>query len=169
MARTGCEPQKFVARTGTRVKRRGGTLLLVMAAVLLRGATDVNAKSQVARGRYLVERVMVCGECHTPRVHGKPDFKRWLEGGPLPFVVSKKAAKYAPAIAGLPKGWSRAQFVRFMETGVTPNGVSARHPMPPFRLDSQDANAVADYLVSLKKPQVRTSAASPARRGDNRE
>lgn len=145
--------QKFVGREGNEIKCRYFGPMLVVAAttLLLCGTANAKQKSDAARGRYLVERVMVCGECHTPRTDGKPDLKRWLEGGPLPFVVSKKAAKYAPSIAGLPNGWTRAQFVRFMESGITPNGVPARHPMPSFRLDSEDANAVADYLVSLKK------------------
>ncbi len=151
MARTGSQPQKFFACEGTGVKCRGRILLAAAATLVLSAPSNVSAKSEVARGRYLVKRVMVCGECHTPRIHGKPDLKRWLQGGSLPFVVSKKAAKFAPSIAGLPNGWSRTQFVQFMETGEAPSGVPARHPMPPFRLDSEDANAVADYLISLKK------------------
>jgi mono/diheme cytochrome c family protein len=142
--------ERYFAHAALGMIRHGRLLLAVAAMLLLCGATNAK-RSEVARGRYLVERVMVCGDCHTPRIHGKPDRKRRFRGGPLPFEVSKRAAKYAPSIAGLPNGWSRAQFVHFMETGVTPSGVPARHPMPPFRLDSEDANAVASYLISLKK------------------
>src|SRR5271167_5276645 len=43
------------------------------------GATDV------ARGKYLVESVAVCGQCHTPTDgNGNPDRSRWLQGSSVP-------------------------------------------------------------------------------------
>ncbi len=129
-----------------------GAPILALAALLMCGASNVTSRADVAHGRYLVKRVMLCGDCHTPKIHGRPDLKRWLQGATLPFAVGPHDAKLAPSIAGLPAGWSKAQFVYFMETGVTPRGTHALHPMPPFRLDARDANSVADYLISLGKP-----------------
>lgn len=132
-------------------------LLLGAAMLLLCGAHARNAGSHsAARGRYLVERVMMCGDCHTPVIDGKPDRKRWLQGGPLFFTVPPGLASVAPPIAGLPRHWTREQFVRFMETGITPAGVRSRTPMPAYRLHADDAEAVASYLISLR--------ASPRRR-----
>jgi mono/diheme cytochrome c family protein len=127
-------------------------LLLGAATLGLCAAGNSSARNQsVARGQYLVERVMMCGDCHTPTVNGKPDRKRWLQGGPLPFRVAPGLASVATPIAGLPPGWTREQFVRFMETGASPGGVPARRPMPAYRLNADDANAVASYLSSLKR------------------
>ena len=39
----------------------------------------------VARGKYIVERVAMCGQCHTPRdTDGTPERARWLQGAPVP-------------------------------------------------------------------------------------
>lgn len=134
------------------MKHRGAPIL-APAALLLCGASNVTYRADVAHGRYLVKRVMLCADCHTPKIHGRPDLKRRLQGATLPFVTRPRDAKFAPSIAGLPVGWSKAQFVHFMETGVTPSGAHAPHAMSPFRLDVRDANSAAEYLISLGKPR----------------
>ena len=39
--------------------------------------------------------------------------------------------------------------VKFLTTGIDPGGNKARPPMPAFRLNGDDARAVAVYLRSL--------------------
>jgi mono/diheme cytochrome c family protein len=110
------------------------------------------ASVSVARGKYLVEQVGLCGDCHTPR-NDKGEFvkEQWLKGAtldfkpiaPVPVWVDK-----APAIAGLP-GWEKEAAIRFLMTGVASNGLPSRPPMPQFRFNVQDAQAIVAYLKSL--------------------
>ncbi|MGA8057185.1 MAG: hypothetical protein WB999_03025 [Candidatus Binataceae bacterium] len=136
-----------------------GLLLLVATTLLRSTAKCVMAQDHgpVARGRYLVEKVALCGDCHTPKIsNGELDRAHWLEGASAlpPFAACVKfpsgIATFAISIAGLPMGWSREQLARFLETGMTPNGVPARPLMPQFRLNPEDATAVASYLRSLR-------------------
>lgn len=109
--------------------------------------------AEIARGRYLVEAVAGCGDCHTPRdAQGAPVKHRSLAGAPIGFTPVGPVpqwATYAPALAGLPSGFDEKQLSQFLQTGVRPNGSPARPPMPQFRLDPQDAKAVAAYVRSL--------------------
>lgn len=108
----------------------------------------------VARGKYLVERASMCGDCHTPRnANGQPDRQRWLMGATLAFrpLHPMPWADKAPPIAGLP-GLTRPQAVQLLETGVLPNGQRLLPPMPQFRFSKRDAEAIVAYLKSLKKP-----------------
>ena len=106
----------------------------------------------LARGKYLVEGVGMCGDCHTPRnERGEPIKEQWLKGAVLDFkpaVPIPVWADKAVDIAGLP-GWERNAAIKFMMTGAVPNSVPARPPMPQYRFNRQDATAVVAYLKSL--------------------
>jgi hypothetical protein len=107
----------------------------------------------LTRGRYLVEHVGLCADCHTPR-NEKGQFVReqWLKGAALPFqpLVPMPWSPAAPPIAGLPS-MTEEQAVAFMQTGKRHDGSSARPPMPEFRFSADDASAVVAYLKSLAK------------------
>ncbi|MBC7907423.1 MAG: c-type cytochrome [Rhodospirillaceae bacterium] len=131
---------------------------VVMAAVMIAGqAAAADSPEQIARGRYLVENVGMCNDCHTPRgSRGEPDRTRSLAGAPIDFrptVPVRVWVSSAPAIAG-PKalGWSREQMVAFLSTGTTPDGRGSLPPMPMLRLNQDDAEAVAAYLASVPLP-----------------
>lgn len=132
-------------------------------AMLALGAGAAEKSGQLERGRYLVDSVGMCGDCHTPRgPMGQPDLQRPLGGTSLPFratVPMPAWAEAAPSVAG-PKalGWTRPQMVKFLETGMNPDGKEARPPMPMFRFKREDAEAVAAYLASLPAPIVTTNA-----------
>src|SRR5512146_2791193 len=101
-----------------------------------------DAAAKIARGRYLVEKVGVCYDCHSPRDQ-KGQFVRqqWLQGAPIvfkPTVPIPNWAEKAPKIAGLP-GWTEADAVRFLTTGIAYNGLPANPPMPPYRFSRADA------------------------------
>jgi mono/diheme cytochrome c family protein len=129
---------------------------LASAAVLL--AADTNnppaASPQIEQGKYLVERVGMCGDCHSPR-NDKGEFDRaqWLQGElisfkpdhPMPF------AAIAPPIAGLPSYAKDEAALKFLETGTNAAGKRAMAPMPQFRFNHEDALAVVAYLRSLKR------------------
>ncbi|MEJ1973604.1 MAG: hypothetical protein WDM96_14425 [Lacunisphaera sp.] len=59
-------------------------------------------------------------------------------------------APAAPAIAGL-EGFTTEQAVKFLMTGERPSGVAPRPPMPEYRMNRDDAQAVVAYLKSLKQ------------------
>jgi mono/diheme cytochrome c family protein len=128
--------------------------IALCSAILLAQKSKVHTPAAVgvARGKYLVEQVGLCGDCHTPR-DDKGEFvkEQWLKGAtldfkpiaPVPVWVDK-----APAIAGLP-GWEKDAAIRFLMTGVASNGLPSRPPMPQFRFNVQDAQAIVAYLKSL--------------------
>jgi mono/diheme cytochrome c family protein len=124
--------------------------LALAAAVAL--AAPAAAAPDIARGEYLVTRVVLCGDCHTPKAGGAPVAGKALAGAPFPGGPPNDPhfAHYAPAIAGLPAGRSAADVAVLLETGAYPDGQRMRPPMPPFRWDKADAAAGAAYLASLK-------------------
>lgn len=105
-------------------------------------------------GRYLVEQVAMCADCHTPLAKdGTPDMEKHLMGGLLVFAPAGDIPGWvglAPPIAGLPHGWTKQAMINFMSTGKKPGGIEAAPPMPRYRLSPTDAAAVAEYLASLK-------------------
>ncbi|PAW66476.1 MAG: hypothetical protein B9S34_07925 [Opitutia bacterium Tous-C1TDCM] len=112
-----------------------------------------NQDPLLLRGRYLVEHVGLCADCHSPR-NEKGEFVRalWLKGAALPFqpTVPMPWSPVAPPIAGLPT-MNLEQAVAFLRTGKRPDGTEPRPPMPQFRFSTDDAIAVAAYLKSLGK------------------
>lgn len=108
--------------------------------------------SRLARGKYLVTRVAMCIDCHSPRDEkGQFVHERWLQGAPLDFKATVPIpgwAEVAPPLAGLP-GWTEAQLVTFLTTGKDQKGAPAGPPMPQYRMSKEDASAVAAYLASL--------------------
>jgi mono/diheme cytochrome c family protein len=116
-------------------------------------AVVVDPAAKLARGKYLVEHVGMCADCHTPRGPGGVfDESRSLKGAPLgfaPTVPMPAWAGYAPPIAGL-HNYTDEQALAFLTTGKTIHGQPLRPPMPPYRFSSEDADAVLVYLRSLK-------------------
>jgi mono/diheme cytochrome c family protein len=111
--------------------------------------TEPNA---VARGKYIVEGVAMCTQCHTPRTNsGALDTPHWLQGAPLWLNPAKPVSGWplkAPRLAGLIAG-SDDDLIKLLTTGTWRNGQALRPPMPQFRMTRQDAAAVVAYLKSL--------------------
>ena len=140
------------------------TLFLIMSILFLgKGAlvaiaAERTAKPQpvnesVNRGRYLVDNVAMCIQCHTPRDgNGQLLLNDYLQGAPVPVKAPPNAKNWAlraPAIAGLP-GYDKNQAVRLLTQGITADGRTPNPPMPPFRFSRTDAEAIATYLESLR-------------------
>ena len=110
-----------------------------------------------ARGKYIVENVAICAQCHTPRDYdGNPDRAHWLLGASVPFNPVKPDPNWpltAPRIGGTPLPASDADMVKLLTTGIWTNGEHLRPPMPQFRLSQEDAEAVVAYLKSLNAQQ----------------
>lgn len=132
--------------------RRVGVLAssgVVLAAVIALGAS---ANPKVERGKYLVERASMCIDCHTPMTpKGEPDRTRWMMGSDVFFkaIVPVPAwADQAPSLAGL-VGYTDAQVLGILQNGLK-DGKPLRPPMPQFRFNREDAEAIAAYLRTLK-------------------
>lgn len=126
---------------------------LLMTAALLLTLVSAHAGAESAlieRGRYLVSGVGLCADCHTPMTDKGPNMSQWLMGAPIPFnpTIEMPWAPAAPPIAGLPT-MNHAQGVQFLMTGQRPDGSLPRPPMPGYRLNRDDAEAVVAYLKSL--------------------
>src|SRR5262249_55423255 len=96
-----------------------------------------------------------CSVCHTPAdSKGQPERSRLLQGTILPIVPKEKTENWAdrsPDItsSGLAGKWSEQDFIKFLMTGVDPEGHTRRGPRPRFHLTARDARAVVLYAKSL--------------------
>lgn len=109
-------------------------------------------QSQMDRGKYLVENVGMCEECHTPRLeNGDIDESRRLQGAAIwivPVHPMTNWAMRAPALAGLP-GFTDAEAETVLEQGIGPNGLPIQPPMHIFHMTPADAQAIVTYLRSM--------------------
>ena len=108
--------------------------------------------ARIERGRHLVEDVVLCADCHSPRdEHGEFVRGKWLRGSPLGFAPSLPMpawAAVAPRIAGLPT-YGDAEAVELLTKGNTNHGGSPRPPMPAFRFTADEAKAIIAYLRAI--------------------
>jgi len=106
------------------VKAKLLIVLFLFSAVLTN--KQVKSMSQAAGGdlieggKYIVEQVTLCTECHTPRDEkGNLQQTEYLKGAPVlvksPYPEMKWALK-APAIAGLP-GYTEERGIRLLTEG----------------------------------------------------
>jgi len=112
-------------------------------------------QSGVERGRYLVEHVSLCGDCHTPRnFMGVPDRSFYLAGakkGPLGEEIPNIAPDKETGIGE----WSRNDIAELLLTGTKPDldnvqGLMAEVIEAGYKnMKREDALAIADYLKSL--------------------
>jgi len=129
----------------------GALACAFLAACAQQEQAQLTGAALVERGDYLVNGVVLCGDCHTPRnADMSPDLSRRLQGAEIGESGPPEIfATYAPALAGRPGNYSEEQFVAFLQTGVRPDGSQPRPPMPPYRLNEDDARAVAAYIATL--------------------
>jgi mono/diheme cytochrome c family protein len=111
-------------------------------------ASDPKLNDVQNRGRYLVQALGHCGECHTPRNFlGAPVGSRHLAGGKGPS--DKKIPSITPARL---KSWSDADMKHFFATGELPDGDTVSETMAEVvrnttsQLTPQDVDAIIAYL-----------------------
>ncbi|HEX5212475.1 MAG TPA: cytochrome c [Pseudolabrys sp.] len=133
-------------------------LRLISAFALALAASIGAAHAQsdlVKRGDYLVNGILTCGNCHSPKgpqgdIPGKL-FSGGLSWDEPPFKVT------APNITqdkdtGIGK-WSDADLKKLLRTGIQPNGVHIAMIMPTgfyHIMTERDLNAVVAYLHTIK-------------------
>jgi hypothetical protein len=86
----------------------------------------------MTRGKYLVDRVAMCGECHTPRNDkGEIISGQYLKGAPIPVnplpYPNMKWAIKAPGIVGL-IGYTNQQGIRLLTEGIAADGLFRTRP-----------------------------------------
>ena len=117
-----------------------------------RAASGESNAGLIARGKYIVDDVAMCGTCHTPRNDsGEIDQARWLDGAALWLLPARPTTGWplrAPRLAGSPAA-SDEELVRLLTTGIWKTGRQLKSPMPQFRMSQADAEAVVAYLRSL--------------------
>lgn len=111
------------------------------------GLTDDGAaiRDEATRGRYLVDALGHCGECHTPRSSvGVPKRHRYLQGWD---------DLHAPDISAL--GWNTSELASFLDDGMTPDGDVTGGEMfrvireGTSRLNDADRRAIAAWITAL--------------------
>ena len=143
----------FVAASSTLFSQQSPKTLPATQRQSVNASTSTStSKGQAERGRYLVEEVAKCAECHTPRDEdGNVDRSRWLQGATIwikPVHPMQNWAEWAPGLAGLP-GFTDEQAQQILEHGIGPNGAPIRPPMHIYHLTHADADAIISYLRSL--------------------
>jgi mono/diheme cytochrome c family protein len=115
-------------------------------------AAASRATGNLEHGRYLVEQVVMCYECHSSRdTLGNIVQGTKFKGGPMPVrpTFSADWPIQIPRIAGLP-GYDDDAAIRLLTQGaIRWDGRQLRAPMPRFRMSQQDAADVIAYLRSL--------------------
>ncbi|MEM9248349.1 MAG: cytochrome c [Pseudomonadota bacterium] len=102
------------------------------------------------RGRYLVEALGHCAECHTPRDQfGGLVKARWMGGAPNPSGRGR-----IPNITPSALTWSADDIAYYLETGFTPDYDSAGGTMASVvrnlaQLPASDRDAIAAYIKGL--------------------
>lgn len=108
------------------------------------------ASPEIERGRYLVEALGHCGECHTPRdMFGGLKIGEWLGGAPNPSGRGN-----IPNITPGGMKWSSSDIVAYLETGFTPEfdtagGLMAEVVRNTAELSDSDREAIAAYLKAV--------------------
>jgi mono/diheme cytochrome c family protein len=142
--------------------RRGIVFRIGIACgLLLLAMQEAGAQSQVERGGYLVNTIMACGNCHTPRdPDGKPIAERALSGG-LTFATpafTATASNITPDVETGIGSWSDAEIRHALMQGTRPDhgrlaGVPLAAIMPANfykALMPDDLDAIVAYLHTLK-------------------
>ncbi len=150
------------------IKRMRGAQIVLLAPLVAGLAISTNstsarrrperapASAEVEHGRYLVEEVAKCPECHTPRNdRGELRQEAWLSGASIwiqPVDKIRNWADRAPALAGFPS-FTEQQGERILEKGTGPEGEEIRPPMHIYHMNHADAKAIIAYLKSLPRSQ----------------
>ncbi|HEY5900613.1 MAG TPA: c-type cytochrome [Burkholderiales bacterium] len=132
---------------------RSLVMALAASACAFTAGTSAAAEDKLlARGTYLMNSIVACGNCHVQRGEkGQPLLDRGLSGGMLFDEEPFKA--YAPNITpdaetGIGK-WTDAQLAKAIREGIRPDGTVIGPPMPIMfyrGMADEDLKAIVAYL-----------------------
>lgn len=127
---------------------------LVGLSLIAGAALPASAANPLERGRYLVEVLGACGNCHTPKGPGGDLPGKHLAGG---FQLDEAFGTWiAPNITPDPETgigrWTDADLIQAIREGKRPNGQTLG-PLMPFdlyrRLADSDVTAMVAYLRTV--------------------
>lgn len=136
--------------------------LMIMLGALCVVVTSAVAETPVERGSYLVNAVMVCDGCHTPRdpsdlaIPSGLNLERRLSGGVEVWETPAYTVRGSNITTDRDTGigaWSEDEIKRLLTQGVRPDGVRVAPQMPYhfYRiLTPGDLEAIASYLKTIK-------------------
>jgi len=130
-------------------------LITLCAGAFVALTANASAQTLVERGDYLVNAVMGCDGCHTPRPGGVFDMTKRFSGGSQVWDEKAYTVRGSNITSDPETGigaWSEADIKRALTEGVRPSGVNLA-PQMPFAfykiLTPRDLDAVAAYLKSV--------------------
>lgn len=132
-------------------------LRFVCATFVIAAATATTAQAETAleRGRYLMQSIVACGNCHTPQGPNGPVADKELAGGLIadekPFTAY--ASNITPDRETGIGSWTDAQIATAIREGRRPDGSLIGPPMPIglYRgMSDSDVAAIVAYLRSVK-------------------
>lgn len=126
----------------------------IAAALLAASLGCSHAETPLERGRYLMQSIVACGNCHTPQGPDGPLPGREMAGGMVieepPFTA--RVPNITPDRETGIGGWTDAQIVAAIRDGRRPDGSLIGPPMPVARyrgMADEDAAALVAYLRQL--------------------
>lgn len=134
---------------------RRAAIALALSCLLMACSTGPTQEELVARGDYLVNGIVACGNCHTPRnadATAKAEMR--LAGS---FVIEEPGFKaYAPNITQDDEtgigAWTDEQITRAIREGLRPDGtlIGPPMPIPSYRgMSDSDVRAIVAYLRTV--------------------
>ena len=129
------------------------------------------ANAPFARGKYLVDVLGHCGECHTPR---SLTFALRTDGYLKGNVIEGAYAPDLTAAALTDRGWTKNDLLRFFSHGLSPQGVMTFRMFPVLKhstahLDDADLQAISAYLTQdrpMPGPRIKEPVGVPNRAGE---
>ncbi|WP_413991006.1 c-type cytochrome [Labrys okinawensis] len=130
--------------------------LMGLAAASLAPHQQASADPLLDRGRYLMEGIVACGNCHTPKAaDGMPIADKELAGGfaidaPIFHAVAPNITPDKETGIG---NWTDGQIIDAIRNGKRPDGSIIGPPMPIafYRgMSDSDVKAVVAYLRQVK-------------------
>src|SRR6266700_4892409 len=128
---------------------------IVAVAIFGAGISVAAAETPVERGSYLVNAVMACDGCHTPRGPSGLNMERRFSGGSIVWdgpAYTVHGSNITPDSDTGIGAWSERDIKRLLTEGVRPNGVPVAPQMPYgfYRiLTPRDRDAIAAYLKTV--------------------
>src|SRR6516165_9108376 len=131
-----------------------GQVSVAITLLLVLFAAPLHAENQLERGRYLVETLAGCGNCHTPRGPNGPLKDKKFAGGEI--IKHEDFTAVVANITPDPEtgigNWTDSQIITAIREGRRPDG-SLLGPAMPSRsyrhLADQDVEAIVAYLRSV--------------------
>jgi mono/diheme cytochrome c family protein len=129
--------------------------LLLLSGTAAAQSGNAAAQSLVERGNYLVNTVLTCANCHTPKGPGGDVADKALSGflhfdePPFKVTASNITQDKETGIGN----WTDEQIKTVLRKGIKPNGVPVATVMPSAFYEimtERDLNAVVAYLRTVK-------------------